>query len=194
MIGFDASRLFPRFLMEDRNGFALAMAISRALEMMGDAVQAGLAIVKDVESMPEWRLDEMAWELDCLYDAGADVESKRRWIRDAMPLQAALGTPQAIYGYLEGMFERVALEEAWQYGGEAHHFRVTLEGDWTTQNARFVKMAVEQAKNVRSVPDGVCLSRRCTAFVDASATSARFFYPMAAEPQMGGVSCGEDII
>ncbi|MGN0996007.1 MAG: phage tail protein [Candidatus Ventricola sp.] len=193
MIEFDIAQLFPRFLLEDRNGLALARAIERALTRMDETVQAGLDVLKDVEKMPEWRLDEMAWELDCLYDAGADTDTKRRWIRDATPLQAATGTPRAIAAYLEGTFDRTEVVEAFASGGEPFHFRVLLEGEWTRQKARFAQMAIGRAKNVRSVLDGVNPSSRCLVRVDARETEAfPFPYPMAAAPDMGGPYCGED--
>lgn len=192
MIEFDIAQLFPRFLQEDRNGLALARAIERALTLMGETVQTGLDVLKDVERMPEWRLNELAWELDCLYDAGADIDSKRRWIRDAMPLQAATGTPKAISAYLDGMFEHAEVDEAWRYGGEPFHFRVLLEGEWTQEKERFVRMAVEKAKNVRSVLDGVHPSCRCCLGLETESAALIFPYPMAADAQMGGIACGED--
>lgn len=55
--------LFPRFLLEDRNGRAMAEAIRAALTLLCGTARQGLSTVTDVKSMPEWRLDEMAWEL-----------------------------------------------------------------------------------------------------------------------------------
>lgn len=153
MIDFDIRNLFPEFLLADKNGFAMAKAIGAGLKYMVSHVQTGLKVLQDVESMPEWRLDEIAWELGCLYDHNANIEAKRRWIRDATPLAAALGTPQAIYNYLEGYFDEVELEEYWQYGGEPFHFRVTVSGEWTAENEAWARKAIEASKNVRSILD-----------------------------------------
>jgi P2-related tail formation protein len=155
MIEFEIHDLFPDFLLADRNGYAMAKAIMRGLEMMCETVQNGLDIVLDVDKMPEWRLDEMAWELGCLFDYNADIETKRRWIRDAMPMYSALGTPRAIYNYLEGYFDHVELEENWEYGGEPYHFRVNVTGEWSQELDDWVKKAIATVKNVRSVLDTV---------------------------------------
>lgn len=160
MIPFDIAQMTPQFLMNDKNGYALAKAIEAGMKYFLDRLQAGIACVKDVESMPEWRLDEMAWELGCLYDYNADMESKRRWIREATPHFAAYGTPKAIYNFLDGLFDDVLLEESWLYGGETFHFRVIASGEWTKEKEKWALGAIEQAKNVRSVLDGFYPGRR----------------------------------
>ena len=66
MIDFSITHLFPEFLLADKNGFAMARAIEKALQIMCDTIQTGVDNVQDVEKMPEGRLDEMAWELGCL--------------------------------------------------------------------------------------------------------------------------------
>ena len=62
------TRLFPSFLLDDRNGYAMAKAIERMLNILLETIQTGLSCVKNIDSMPEWRLDELAWEQGCLYD------------------------------------------------------------------------------------------------------------------------------
>lgn len=153
MIEFSIKDLFPNFILADKNGYAMAKAIEAGLKYMVSHVQTGLEVLQDVEKMPEWRLDEMAWELGCLYDYNANIEAKRRWIRDATPLAAALGTPQAIYNYLEGYFDEVELEEYWQYGGEPFHFRVTVSGKWTAESEAWARKAIAASQNVRSILD-----------------------------------------
>ena len=179
MIDFSITHLFPEFLLADKNGFAMARAIEKALQIMCDTIQTGVDNVQDVEKMPEWRLDEMAWELGCLYDYSADIEAKRSWIRDATPLFAAYGTPQAIYNYLEGFFDSVEVEEYWQYGGKPFHFRVTVSGEWTHANEAWARMAIAAAKNVRSVLDDLAIGSSTIIIVHGEGqVIARFPYPM----------------
>lgn len=146
-------RLFPRFLLADKNGYAIAAGICAGLEYAHGCIEQGLGVLLDVDAMPEWRLDEMAKELGCLYDYSADIEVKRRWVAQAEPLFAAHGTAQAIYNYLEGFFDEVEVEESWQYGGEPFHFRVTVSGEWTAEAEAWARMAIERSRNVRSVLD-----------------------------------------
>ena len=114
MLTFDIAHLFPRFLLNDKNGYAMAKAIERAMQIFCEKLQTGVDTVLDIEKMPEWRLDEMAWEMACLYDYEADVESKRAWIRDAVPIFASFGTVEALYNVLAGYFDAVEVEENWQ--------------------------------------------------------------------------------
>lgn len=74
-------RLFPKYLLNDKNGYALAKAIIKGMEIFIQTVQSGIDTVLDVDKMPEWRLDELAREYNCLYDYNEDIETKRRWIR-----------------------------------------------------------------------------------------------------------------
>ena len=179
MFEFDIAHLFPRFLLNDRNGYAMARAIEAGLKYFLKTCQDGLDCVQNVEKMPEWRLDEMAWELNCLYDFHADVESKRKWIRDAVPLFASYGTTKAIDNFLTGYFDDIEVEEYWQYGGDPFHFRVTLSGEWTEDREAWARRAIATSKNVRSVLDSLAAGAFCEIVVDAEEAGVYGFqYPM----------------
>ena len=154
-ISFNIERLIPGFLLADRNGYALAKAIEQAFRAAAEAAQEGLGIVLDVDKMPEWRLDEMAWELNCLYDYSADVEAKRQWIKNARKMNRILGTPEGVRQYLYGYFDQVDLLEAKDYQGDPFHFKADLYGVWSEKLQVWALSAILAAKNVRSVLDGV---------------------------------------
>ena len=118
MIEIDIRELVPRFLRKDKNGGAIAAAIEAAMRYTAAQALTGLNLVADTDTMPEWRLDEMAWELNCLYDYRAGAEQKRRWIKHSIPIYRIYGTPRAIINYLEGMFDQVEVEENLLYGGD----------------------------------------------------------------------------
>jgi len=179
MVDVDISRLVPVFLLCDTNGRALAKAIEKGTRIFCRILDDGIHTALHVEQMPEWRLDEMAWELGCLYDFHAGIESKRAWIRDAVPLYASYGTVEAIYKYLGGRFQDVDVEESWQYGGEPYHFRVTLGGEWTEEKVQWARRAVETIKNVRSVMDEMSPGGGCTVTVSGETMWRRFPYAMA---------------
>lgn len=155
MIPVHIEHLFPDFLLNDKNGYAMAKAIEAGLKYFCGTIAKAYRDFADVESMPEKRLDELAWEYNCLYDYSADVESKRRWIREALPMYRILGTPAAIIQYMQGYFDEVKVEEWWEYGGEPYHFRVLLNGDVNTSKMQWVKKAIDRAKNVRSELDNI---------------------------------------
>ncbi len=150
---FNMNQLFPQFLLNDKNGYAMAKAIIRGLEMFRDKLQGAADIVLNVETMPEWRLDELAWEYGCLYDYTADTEAKREWIRMAVSMYSIIGTPAGIHQYLRGYFETVKILENWDYSGDPYTFRVETVGDYSSELEAWSLQAAEQAKNVRSVLD-----------------------------------------
>lgn len=155
-ISFNIERLVPRFLLADRNGYALAKAIERAFQIVAEGAKYGLEILKDPYKMPEWRLDELAWELGCLYDNNGTIEQKRYWIINATYLYSVYGTPQAIYNFLEGYFQTVQVEENWEYDGDPFHFRVTVSGgDYSADKIAWAQKAIMNVKNLRSVLDDV---------------------------------------
>ena len=96
MLEHSLGDLFPRFLLRDKNGYALAKALDAAMLYFTGKVEAGIKLIDDVDTMPEWRLDELAWELDCFYDWTGTIDEKRNWINKALPYSYDAGTPQAI--------------------------------------------------------------------------------------------------
>ena len=150
----DIKQLFPRFLLADKNGYAMAKAIEAALKAFDTIAARGLAIWGDPETMPEWRLDELAWEYDIPYDYTADVEIKRNWIRDVYELYRYHGTPEGIRRYMDGYFDETNVEEAADYGGDPFHFRLTFQGTWNQAGIDWASKVVGKVKNVRSVLDG----------------------------------------
>ena len=160
-MSFNVERLIPRAMLRDKDGYALAKAIERAFEIVDEAVQTGIDIIQDPEKMPEWRLDELAQELGCLYDYSAPVEKKRYWIRNATELYNIYGTPQAIVSFLEGSFAGVDVEEFWRYsGGQPYHFNVVITGaEFDAERIAWVRKVVDRVKNVRSVLDNVAVEQ-----------------------------------
>ena len=182
---FDLTRIVPRFILNDKNGYAIAKAMEAALNFFLAKCQEGLDCLQDVDKMPEWRLDEMAWECGCLYDENAGIEQKREWIRNATPLYAIWGTKKSVAEYLKGYFGEIEVEENWQYGGEPFHFRMTVGGEWTPENEAWARRAVEMAKNVRSVLDDLSAGTSFTILVSAMAEWWRFYYPVTGNYSAG---------
>lgn len=88
----EIEKRLPLFLRNDKNGYALAKALEAGMAIFTETLRSGLDIAQNPDEMPEWRLDMLAWELNCYYDYGAPVERKREWIREAESLFAAYGT------------------------------------------------------------------------------------------------------
>lgn len=153
MMDFDIKHLVPRFIWNDKNGHAIAKAMEAGLKDFLAVCKLGLDTWGNVEAMPEWRLDEMAWEYNIPYDYTADVAIKREWIRNVYELSRLYGTPEGIAQYMGGYFDETTLEEAQEYGGDPFHFRVLFSGSWTPEKVTWATRAINTVKNVRSVLD-----------------------------------------
>lgn len=143
-------QIFPRFILEDTDGFAMCKALEAGLNYFLEKCQNGIDLVLDVDKMPEWRLDEMAWELNCLYDYDADPDIKREWIRNAYTNYRKHGTAEGIRQYLAIYFGESAVNEYWEFGGEPGQFNVTVTGLRSDENEAWIRKACAKAKNVRS--------------------------------------------
>jgi len=192
-ITFKIERLVPAFLLRDKNGYALAKAIERAFQLVAEGAQYGIDIIQDPYKMPEWRLDELAGELGCLYDYNGSIESKRYWVINAIKLYTVYGTPQAIYNFLEGMFSNVEVEEFWQYGGEPFHFRVIIsDSGYVADRVLWAQKAINAVKNVRSVLDGVTVDASGEIVVTADTDYFYIPYLHAANDEFTGANDIED--
>lgn len=153
MLDTDIRQRVPEFILNDKNGYALAMAIERGMTMLRDTIMSGVGMVLDTENMPEWRLDELAWEYNIPYDYDAHIDIKREWIARAIDLSRLHGTPEGIRQYMNGVFDDTEVLEAWDYGGEPYHFRMAFPGSWTPEKVAWATAASETVKNVRSILD-----------------------------------------
>lgn len=155
MMDIDIKGLVPRFIYDDKNGHAMAKAIEAGLRYFLSVCQTALDTWGNVDAMPEWRLDEMAWEYNIPYDYTADIDVKRGWIRSVYTLYRLYGTPEGVKQYMAPYFEGASVEEPWEYGGDPYHFRLVFPDGWTPTNVAWATLAVNAIKNVRSVLDGL---------------------------------------
>lgn len=181
-ITFNIERLVPRFILDDDNGHALAKAIERGLRYLAEKIEESIGIVLDPMKMPEWRLDEYAGELGCVYDYNGTIDQKRYWVINAQYLQSVFGTKQAIYNFLEGFFQEVRVEEWFEYGGEPYHFRVTVsDPNYTEEKNAWAMKAIEAVKNVRSVLDNITLNNEAQIVVSGETERWDVIVPYASQ-------------
>lgn len=155
MFEFNINKWVPKFILQDKNGYALAKAIEAGLQKMNDTIGTGVDLISEYDTMPEWRLDELAWEYNIFYDFSIDIDTKRRWIRDAVQSYSIYGTAEIIKRYLTAIFYSATVEENWEYEGDPYHFRIIITGQDNTGSAEIVQKTVEKIKNTRSVLDGI---------------------------------------
>lgn len=159
MIQVDISRLVPAFLLKDRNGYALAKAIETGLQIFCQVVQDGIDTVIDVDKMPLWRLEEMAWEYKIdWWDSDYTAEEKRKTLRECRSVYRTLGTKAAVETAISAIYPETQVSEWFEYGGEPYHFRLILDATYENVDPEKHKRVLEKIdyyKNLRSILDEV---------------------------------------
>lgn len=85
-----------------------------------------------IDDLTEEILDVLAVELRTpAYDENFPIETKRALIKGTLAFYAKLGTPEAVNWVIRTVFGNGEIEEWFRYGGEPHHFRVTVQNDGT---------------------------------------------------------------
>ena len=178
----------PKFILEDRNGYALARTMDVLATRLCRDIEAANVCLTDPEKMPEWALDEyayghgMAW-----YDRTADIEVKRRWVMEAYTMRYCIGTKDAIRHLLLGFYDSCDVEENWEYGGKPYHFRVMVSGAWDQRGDAWTRKVLDATKNLRSVLDE--LSVGSTARIEVHAQGE--ITALVRFPLCGEMLCGE---
>lgn len=131
MINLRGSRftdIMPENLASQLETQAFAYATGRQVEKLCDYAD-GVHIYAAVASMPENILDVLAVELRTpAYNQKFHIETKRALVKETLPFYARLGTPTACNQIVEVIFKKGRIEEWFEYGGDPHHFRVSVEG------------------------------------------------------------------
>lgn len=149
-ITFDIADLVPRYILKDKNGWALAKAIEAGMKYVAKAAEDGIDTIMNPDKMPEWRLDELAKELNILYLYEADIEDKREWIKNAYNSYRIYGTAEGVRQYLKIYFSESSITEFWEFSGDPFKFDVAVTGVRSDENEAWIRAAVAKAKNVRS--------------------------------------------
>ena len=150
MFQFDVTKHVPAFILADKNGYAIAKAIEAALQIMNDTIRQGVEILTDAGKMPEWRLDEVAWEYSLPFDYLTDIEVKRRWVENAYEQSRLYGTKAGIETYLKAIFPDAKVTEWPDYSGDPYHFKIRTDGVFSMENFARVVGTVNEIKSARS--------------------------------------------
>jgi phage tail P2-like protein len=161
----------PKFIEADVNGHALSSAIQAGLSRFRADVLAAYNMLYDPDSMPEWRLDDMAWEWNMTwYDFSMTVDIKREMVKRAQAISRGIGTPGLLKYMMEAVFETVNILEWTDYDGEPYHFMVEVGGNRAGDMEAWAQRIVEIFKPLSRVFDGFLVQTTNTApvFVGAA--------------------------
>lgn len=114
----------PRVLAEDERMHALAVAITEALAVRLGEIRLE-EIYTRIDQLPESLLDILAVDFAIdWWDGNWSIDRKRQTVKDSWMIHKLLGTPSALAMAVQAAFGAGRAEEWFDYGGQAHHFRV----------------------------------------------------------------------
>lgn len=118
------TELLPEFMQEDDFNLALAKGLNK-VEQKGWGDVSRLSVWDKIDELNEAELSELAYEMNVFwYEESADIETKRKIIKNAKKVFATLGTVYAVEQVIDTYFPDAFLQEWFEYGGEPHFFKV----------------------------------------------------------------------
>lgn len=155
------AEILPEAVKSDSNAKALADAVTPELQAISAAIQECIILAR-LDYLPENAVDLLAWQYHVdFYESGADIEVKRKLVRQSIDWHRHKGTPYAVQSIVSAILEGAEVQEWFEYGGEPYHFRVHLISGPMTEAATLEKLvkAINSVKNTRSWLDGVSFVR-----------------------------------
>ncbi|WP_270441240.1 phage tail protein I [Acidaminococcus provencensis] len=153
--------LLPSSLARSQTVRAVAKACGASLHDVVDRM-SGLLIYTRIDELDEAVVDDLAWQFHVdFYDTGLNLAQKRALVKSAIKDHKYKGTPWAVKSVIKSIRGDVVLQDWYQYGGEAYHFRVNgFAGPMVSADelTRLVA-AISSVKNVRSWLDGITFGR-----------------------------------
>ena len=109
--------------------------------------------------------DELAWQFHVdYYDKAADIETKKRLVKQSIKIHRTKGTPQAVMDLLQTAFPSDAVLLEWfDYGGEPYHFKIVTSAFDGYDLTKFLT-ALDSVKNARSYLDEVSVFKNIFAY------------------------------
>lgn len=147
---------FPYGLARDENKEALADVVAAELVKLLCSVDKSLIYTR-IDELDEAVLDILAYDLKVdWYDTEAGIENKRQAIKECILVHKFKGTKYAVETAMRSMYDKVAVSEWFEYGGEPYHFRIAIYASTNDAGKRSKIIGkLQYAKNLRSVLDEV---------------------------------------
>lgn len=153
--------LLPSSLARSQTVRDVAKACGASLHDVVDRM-SGLLIYSRIDELDEAVVDDLAWQFHVdFYDTGLNSTQKRALVKSAIKDHKYKGTPWAVKSVIKAIRGDVVLQDWYQYGGEAYHFRVNgFAGPMVSADelTRLVA-AIDSVKNARSWLDGITFGR-----------------------------------
>lgn len=118
-------RLLPSWMRGDEANIGLSASVDKVAKKFYRESQV-LSRWNQIDNMTENNLDELAWDLNIpWYVSTADIEIKRKIVKNSILVHAHLGTIEAVNMVIQDYFGEGEVEEWFEYGGDPCYFRIT---------------------------------------------------------------------
>lgn len=163
MSGFTKENLLlilPPALRRDASIVALAETAAEALAERLTEIDR-VRVISNIDGLEEAVLDILAKDFKVdWWDADYSLEEKRRTLKSSWRVHKTLGTKAALEEAVNAIYPGSAIEEWFDYGGEPHHFRISVKnnGAFTSMEslAEFLRL-VESVKRLSSWLDTITI-------------------------------------
>lgn len=136
----DLKALLPPFMRADGANAAIADVLSDVLKSIAADIPK-LSTFDALEKLNTAELDELAEELNCVwYDNGLSDTEKRALLANSDQVFARIGTVAAVENVIQSVFGSGYVEEFWEYGGQPHHFRISVDDPAALTEERKAKL------------------------------------------------------
>lgn len=117
----------PPALTRDPRTIALGEVLAKQLQKTALLIRDNAGIFYRIDELGELMLDILASDLHVdWYDYGADIDEKRKLIKNSVAIHRMAGTPAGLRLAIESTHNEIELEEWFDYGGDPFYFRVGI--------------------------------------------------------------------
>lgn len=129
----------PVALQKDKSAVALAEAVAAALSERPEEIDR-IRIYPEIDRLDDQLLDILAHDFKVdWWDPDYGVTVKRRMLKSSWRVHKTLGTKAATDRAVAAVYPDSTVLEWFKYGGEPHHFKVTVRNDGTLNSMQGIE-------------------------------------------------------
>lgn len=155
----DLLALQTKVMQNDPTTKGLCAALTPQLNIVSNEIDS-ILIYSNIDKLTDEVLDILALQFHMdWYVATANIEIKRRLVKNAFKVHKTKGTPYAVEQVIQDMFGDGYVTEWFEYGGNPFNFKViTTNPSVTAELANQFNMAVNAVKRRSTVLEQIIIS------------------------------------
>lgn len=177
-------KILPPSIRDNSDIKATAKAIDSGFFSVVKDIEK-LAILTNIDNLPEPIIDHLLWQFHITYDEGAGLaetlNQKRALVKQALEIHKIKGTKAALERVLGLLNMRGIIDEWFEYGGDPYFFRIRIleveDKSLTDEKIQLLERLIDAYKNTRSWLDVINIY---------ITSQGKIYYPI-------GLTTGEEI-